>query len=102
MAAKVSLRTLTVFKHAMIGFGLGLVPAVISVMPPAHVTSRGALIGTIIGGALGGALALGMIGAYRARAIPADQPSPIGPVRLTLGCAPLVGIIIGLGVLAVL
>ncbi|WP_044563820.1 hypothetical protein [Azospirillum sp. B4] len=102
MPRKVSQRTLTVFKHAMIGFGLGMVPVVLSVMPPAPVDSQGALIGSIIGGALAGALFLASVGAYRARSIPADRPSRVGRLRLILGVTPLALILLGLLVLMVI
>ncbi|MDG3441354.1 hypothetical protein P5F91_12790 [Nitrospirillum amazonense] len=65
-------------------------------------TSRGALVGSVLGGALGGMASMGLIGAYRARSIPPDQPSPIGRLRLTLGLAPLALILLGLMVLAVI
>ncbi|MEA1676136.1 hypothetical protein [Nitrospirillum sp. BR 11163] len=103
-SGKVSLRTLTIIKHALIGLGLGLVPVVFTVMAHPHqpVGSRGALVGSIIGGALGGMTLLTLVGAYRARSIPPEQPSPIGRVRLALGLAPLALIILGLGVLSLL
>ncbi|MEA1651018.1 hypothetical protein UAJ10_18590 [Nitrospirillum sp. BR 11164] len=101
-ADKVSLRTLTVIRHTLLGLGFGLIPMVIFIMRHELPTSRGALVGSILGGALGGMASMGLVGAYRARSIPADQPSPIGRLRLTLGLAPLALIFVGLVVLMVM
>ncbi|TWB80156.1 hypothetical protein FBZ87_102580 [Nitrospirillum amazonense] len=101
-ADKVSLRTLTVVRHVLLGLGFGLIPMVIFVMRHDLPTSRGALVGSVLGGALGGMASMGLIGAYRARSIPPEQPSAIGRLRLTLGLAPLALIFVGLAALMVI
>ncbi|TWB63591.1 hypothetical protein [Nitrospirillum viridazoti] len=101
-ADKVSLRTLTIVRYVLLGLGLGLIPMVIFIMRHDLPTSRSAIVGSILGGALGGMASMGLIGSYRARSIPADRPSTIGRLRLTLGLAPLVLIFVGLAVLMVI
>ncbi|MDZ5648131.1 hypothetical protein [Nitrospirillum sp. BR 11828] len=99
---KVSLRTLTVIRHALLGLGFGLIPMMIPILRHELPTSRSALVGSIIGGALGGMAIMILLGVYRARSIPPDQPSRIGRLRLTLGLTPLALILVGLLVLAVI
>lgn len=70
--------TLTIIKHALIGFIIGMVVAVVR-LGGAKGGDLGAMVTTILGSVIGAMLVMGVIGYFKARKLP-DDAAPVTPM----------------------